>query len=96
MRKVGLGAIRDASFGGQPNLKSQTGYMALLGSTEFWDSKQTVHLIEWKSAKIGCKVASTPATGRSHRRIHRVQSQYVCTRALCRDRTACVLVSYFE
>ena len=58
---VGLGAIADASFAGQPNHNSQTGYMVLLGSTDFWDSKQTTHLIEWKSPKIDRKVASTLA-----------------------------------
>jgi len=46
LKKLGLGAIHDASFAGQPNLNSQTGYMILLGPTRFWDSKQLTHLIE--------------------------------------------------
>ena len=48
-------------FAGQPNHNSQAGYMVLLGSTDFWDSKQITHLLEWKSSKIDRKVASTLA-----------------------------------
>lgn len=39
-RCLGRGGIHDASFAGQPNHNAQVGYMLLLGSTDFWDSKQ--------------------------------------------------------
>ena len=44
-KKLGLGAVHDASFAGQPNLNSQMAYMVLLGPTAFWDSKQVTRLI---------------------------------------------------
>ena len=45
LKKLGLGAIHDASVAGQPNLNSQTGYTFLLGPTDLWDSKQLTRLI---------------------------------------------------
>ena len=54
-KRLGLGAIHDASFAGQPNLNSQTGYMVLLGPTTFWDSKQRTHWIEWNVLKYTAK-----------------------------------------
>ena len=78
-----MGAVHDASFAGQPNLNSQTGYMVLLGSTNFWDEKCLTHLIEWKSSKIDRKVASTPAAEANGASMAYDRSMYV--RALCAE-----------
>ena len=57
--------------------------MVLLGGTDFWDSKQTTHLIEWKSSKIDRKVASTLAAEANGASQAYDRSMYV--RALCAE-----------
>ena len=61
MQKLGLAAIHDASWGGQPDMGSQMGYAIMLGSTQLYDGPTVTHLLEWRSAKIDRKVASTLA-----------------------------------
>ena len=57
--------------------------MVLLGPTSFWDGKETTHLIEWKSAKIDRKVASTLAAEANGASMAYDRSMYV--RALCAE-----------
>ena len=57
--------------------------MVLLGSTDFWDSKQLTHLLEWKSSKIDRKVASTLAAEANGASMAYDRSMYV--RALCAE-----------
>ena len=62
MKKLGLAAVHDASFAGQPDHGSQGGYIILLGDTVLYDELACTHLIEWHSGKIQRKVASTLAS----------------------------------
>jgi len=57
--------------------------MILLGPTTFWDAKATTHLIEWKSAKIDRKVASTLAAEANGGSMAYDRSMYV--RAVCAE-----------
>jgi len=60
-KRLGLAAIHDASFGGQPEFGSQAGYIIMLADTALYDEPTVTHLIEWNSSKIHRKVASTLA-----------------------------------
>ena len=62
LRKLGLAAVHDASFAGQPDYGSQGGYVIMLGDTKLYNEPATTHLIEWHSGKIHRKVASTLAS----------------------------------
>ena len=62
MKKLGLAAVHDASFAGQPDHNSQGGYVIMLGDTSLYNELATTHLIEWHSGKIHRKVASTLAS----------------------------------
>ena len=46
-KKLGLAAVHDASFGGQPDYGTQAGYMIMLGDTALYNEPDTAHLIEW-------------------------------------------------
>ena len=60
-KKLGLGAIHDASFMQQPNEGSQYGYCIMLAPTELYDGPTVTHLLDWSSAKIHRKIRSTLA-----------------------------------
>ena len=60
-RKLGLAAVHDASFAGQPDYGSQGGYVIMLGDANLYNELATTHLVDWHSGKIHRKVASTLA-----------------------------------
>jgi hypothetical protein len=60
-KPVGIGAVHDASFMGQPGEGSQFGYAILVAPTELYDGPTVTHLVDWNSAKIHRKVRSTLA-----------------------------------
>ena len=62
LKKLGLAAVHDASFAGQPDHGSQGGYVIMLGDTALYNDLAVTHLVEWHSGKIHRKVASTLAS----------------------------------
>jgi hypothetical protein len=61
LKKLGIGAVHDASFMGQPGEGSQFGYAIMLAPTDLYDGPTTTHLLDWESKKIHRKVRSTLA-----------------------------------
>ena len=61
MRRLGLGAVHDASFMQQLNSGSQFGYLIMLAPVDLYEKKTCTHLLDWNSAKIHRKVRSTLA-----------------------------------
>ena len=51
LKKLGLAAVHDASFAGQPDYGSQGGYVIMLGDTALYYELAVTHLIEWHSGK---------------------------------------------
>jgi len=58
---LGLAAVHDASFMGQPREGSQQAYALMLCSTKLFEGKSKTHLIDWSSGKIHRKMRSTLA-----------------------------------
>ena len=59
--ELGLAAVHDASFMGQPNEGSQYAYCLMLCSTDLYEGKTKTQLLEWGSGKIHRKMRSTLA-----------------------------------
>ena len=60
-KQLGVAAVHDAGFMGQPNGGSQQGYAILISSTDLYDGVAQAHLVDWGSSKIHRKVKSTLA-----------------------------------
>ena len=60
-QNLGLAAVHDASFMGQPNDGSQSAYCLMLCSTQMYEGRARTHLLDWGSSKIHRKVRSTLA-----------------------------------
>ena len=60
-KQLGLAAVHDASFMGQPREGSQQAYCIMLTTTELYDGRALTHLLDWGSSKIHRKVKSTLA-----------------------------------
>ena len=58
---LGLAAVHDASFMGQPKEGSQGAYCLMLCSTKLYEGKARTHLLDWNSGKIHRKMRSTLA-----------------------------------
>ena len=58
---LGLAAVHDASFMGQPGEGSQSAYCLVLCSTKLYEGKARTHLLDWGSSKIHRKMRSTLA-----------------------------------
>ena len=58
---IGLAAVHDASFMGQPKEGSQSAYCLMLCSTKMYEGKARTHLLDWGSGKIHRKMRSTLA-----------------------------------
>ena len=61
-KELGLAAVHDASFMGQPGEGSQMAYCLMLCSTELFEGKSRTHLLDWGSSKIHRKMRSTLAS----------------------------------
>ena len=59
--KLGMAAVHDASFMGQPREGSQSAYCLMLCSTQLFEGKARTHLLDWGSSKIHRKMRSTLA-----------------------------------
>ena len=59
--KLGMAAVHDASFMGQPGEGSQSAYCLMLCSTNLYEGVAKTHLIDWGSGKIHRKMRSTLA-----------------------------------
>ena len=60
-KQLGVAAVHDAGFMGQPNGGSQQGCAILISSTDLYDGVAQAHLVDWGSSKIHRKVKSTLA-----------------------------------
>ena len=58
---LGMAAVHDASFMGQPKEGSQSAYCLMLCSTKLYEGKARTHLLDWGSGKIHRKMRSTLA-----------------------------------
>ena len=58
---LGMAAVHDASFMGQPKEGSQSAYCLMLCSTDLYEGKARTHLLDWGSSKIHRKMRSTLA-----------------------------------
>ena len=61
VKGLGMAAVHDASFMGQPNDGSQSAYCLMLCSTKMYEGKAKTHLLDWGSSKIHRKMRSTLA-----------------------------------
>ena len=61
-RGIGMAAVHDASFMGQPREGSQSAYCLMLCSTKLYEGKALTHLLDWGSSKIHRKMRSTLAS----------------------------------
>ena len=83
MAKLGMAAVHDAGFMGQPGGSSQQAYAILLSTEELYEGTAQCHLLDWGSSRIHRKVRSTLAAEASS-----------CSRAY--DRAAYARVMYYE
>ena len=58
---IGMAAVHDASFMGQPKGGSQQAYALMICPTELYEGRAKTHLIDWGSSKIHRKMRSTLA-----------------------------------